>query len=146
MKAELEGIEFQEYFVNCNKNKFVQCSYAGGCFDMPCPSGLVWNQKREQCDYDDHEKTNLTEWVKHETEKPESGEDVCYECEVSSPCISKMKAELEGIEFQEYFVNCNKNKFVQCSYAGGCFDMPCPSGLVWNQKREQCDYGDNEKM
>ena len=37
------------YWPHPNPSKFVQCDEWGGCFVMPCPPGLTWQQEVKVC-------------------------------------------------------------------------------------------------
>ena len=60
----------------------------------------------------------------------------CFECATNNPCSRESIAANGGF----YFPHCILTKFVQCDNHGGCFDMPCAPGTVWDASRNTCNF------
>lgn len=60
---------------------------------------------------------------------------ICYNCAEKSPCTPE---NIANGDF--YHPTCDPSRFVQCDEFGGCFVMPCPPGLVWDQEDLTCDW------
>mmetsp|Transcript_29824 Transcript_29824/g.43580 ORF Transcript_29824/g.43580 Transcript_29824/m.43580 type:complete len:151 (-) Transcript_29824:252-704(-) len=99
----------QTFFEHCRRRMFIQCDESGGCTEQRCKKGTRWNQEFQACV---HKR--------------------CGECR--NNCKSK------NVDAGELFSkHCNdKTKFRQCDALGGCFEMECPPGTVWKQKKNAC--------
>jgi hypothetical protein len=57
----------------------------------------------------------------------------CFTCAENSPCTP------DNIANELFFhPHCEPTKFVQCDQWGGCFEMPCAPGTVWDQSALSC--------
>eukprot|EP00957_Ditylum_brightwellii_P039219 2967223-Ditylum_brightwellii.AAC.1 len=65
----------------------------------------------------------------------EGGTSSCHTCSNNSPCT---RENIDDGEF--YHSHCDANKFVQCDEFGGCHEMPCGAGLIWDQDAMTCNW------
>ena len=57
----------------------------------------------------------------------------CSTCTTNNPCTE------EAIQNEEFYhTHCDPTMFVQCDEFGGCFEMPCSPGTVWDQDAYTC--------
>ncbi len=57
----------------------------------------------------------------------------CSTCTENNPCTP------ENIENELFYhTHCDPTMFVQCDQWGGCFEMPCALGTVWDQEAYTC--------
>ena len=149
------------YYRHCDSDMFVQCDDHGGCQDMPCPPGTTWSQEDLTCVHDRNKRSNSEPYPAPSSRKSRNIEDdsnseddsksnnksesdsnsgrsknasasstssECHSCGYDNPC-----SHGEG-----YYRHCDSDMFVQCDDHGGCHDMSCASGTVWNQDVKAC--------
>lgn len=60
-------------------------------------------------------------------------EPACHTCTENNPCTP------ENIANENFYhTHCEPTMFVQCDAFGGCFEMPCAPGTVWDQDAYTC--------
>eukprot|EP00565_Helicotheca_tamesis_P009065 CAMPEP_0185725878 /NCGR_PEP_ID=MMETSP1171-20130828/2011_1 /TAXON_ID=374046 /ORGANISM="Helicotheca tamensis, Strain CCMP826" /LENGTH=156 /DNA_ID=CAMNT_0028394101 /DNA_START=128 /DNA_END=598 /DNA_ORIENTATION=+ len=99
----------QFFYRHCKRRFYMQCDANGGCFEKKCPKGTRWNQDFLSC--------------VHKT---------CGEC--NNNCRGKDVAE--GKFHKRHCTS--DTKFRQCDNFGGCFEMDCPAGTIFKNKKRGC--------
>lgn len=132
----------------CQPNPCVNggaCSNVGGMAVCSCPPG--WTGEHCEIDIDEcasnpclhgdcvdlvnaYQCICLPGWSGTDCDVPEVP---TYNCTDRSPCTPE-NAEMNKF----YFPADDPSQFIQCDGFGGCYVMPCPPGLVWNQDLLTC--------
>jgi len=106
------------YLPSWNPTKYIQCDN-GVAVKQVCSSGLVWNQKLETCDWPASK-------ARHARAVNKQWSLICHDCEPNE----------YGTCFQPAV---EPHHFYECTN-GEAERKTCPSGLVWNQELETCDW------
>jgi len=114
------------YFPHDNPNQYVQCGSVGQCFDMFCPAGLVWDKDILTCNWPPVAPT---------PPPPATQPPTGYTCAAPSPCTPE---NIAGNGY--YFPHVDPKKFIQCDAHGGCFEMACAPGTVWDDRIKTCNF------
>ncbi|KAM7434295.1 hypothetical protein ABFA07_015575 [Porites harrisoni] len=146
---------------------YIACSN-GITYKMPCPAGLMYNAKKDQCDYPKNVHCPWP-WVNICHGKPDGhykDPDNCYgyiACvkgiaqKFFCPYSLRFDPKTQRCYYPD-FVTCdnfcdgkrNGNYedpdtcygFISCS-TGIAYKMACPAGLRYNAKKDQCDWPKN---
>ncbi|RCN46139.1 chitin binding Peritrophin-A domain protein, partial [Ancylostoma caninum] len=113
------------YHSNGCSSDFVFCN-DGTTTAMKCPGSLVFNMQKQQCDYVDN---CLSE-----------NQDITTRAPVRVPPATSV-VDCAGKADGFYSNGCNPS-YVFCN-GGVATAMKCPSSLVFNQDKGQCDYPEN---
>ncbi|KAG6441555.1 hypothetical protein O3G_MSEX001893 [Manduca sexta] len=122
-------------------NRFYQCA-GGRPVERKCPRGLVYNYNVGQCDWISNVECGNRIIAEEEEEikepEPEPEKDVAgHEDPSKAPTIC---AEEESDGTLVAHEHCNQ--FYICS-ARVPVARPCPKGLMYNAKKERCDWADS---
>ncbi len=110
------------FFPHSNQHKFFRC-VNGVNYEYDCPSDLVWNHSKGQCD-----------WT------PGPAVDVSKPAKPAHPeFTANREARLNCPTSDGFFPHPNAHKFFRC-VRGIDYEYICPADLVWNQAKGQCDW------
>ncbi|KAK6766735.1 hypothetical protein RB195_026174 [Necator americanus] len=112
------------YSIGCVSD-YVYCN-GGVATTMKCPTPLVYNEKKAQCDY---------------PENCPAGPAVPAQTAPAYPVSTALDVDCTGKKDGYYSNGCSPT-FVFCSDSVAT-SMKCPPTLVFNEKKGHCDYAEN---
>mmetsp|Transcript_25255 Transcript_25255/g.41092 ORF Transcript_25255/g.41092 Transcript_25255/m.41092 type:complete len:303 (+) Transcript_25255:102-1010(+) len=144
---------------------FIACSN-GIPYKMPCPAGLMFNEKEDKCDYPGNVPCPLRHFCDGKSNGDYKDPNNCYgfiRCHNGRahkmPCPSGWRFNVLTHQCDYPFkVACDNfcdgkpngdyrdpdtcHGFISCSN-GIPYKMPCPAQLCFNERKDQCDYCKN---
>lgn len=119
-------------------NQFYKCS-GGEPVSLSCPFGLLYNSKREQCDWPDNVNCGARLILEIDSNEGSGNEnDGTTNCDPSEAPAICAKKDSDGV----LIANENCDQFYKCS-EGHPVALNCPSGLLYDSKKEKCDWAQN---
>lgn len=114
------------YLPGSNANAYIECSNGTPSY-FTCPSGLIWNQELESCDWPTSDDSTQNDVQNHHHHHHKTW-SVCSLCVFYPNAYGSC-----------YMPSFNPRKYITCAN-GQAYSMSCPSGLVWQQRTETCNY------
>ena len=111
-----------------NPYQFVECAN-GQAFYLDCPTGLVWDQTIENCNWPEEQPSDDGDSDDGDSDEPEN---ICNTCPDGS-----------AQDWTCMFATENPNQFIECSN-GEPVTKDCPPGLVYDSLLRVCNWPKEE--
>jgi len=126
------------YMPAVNPTKYITCAN-GVAYSQSCPSGLVWSQRQETCNWPKWSRTNFGSASSNQADSldaPAPAPSAQPSLDVDNVCDSCVPNEYGSCYLADPASN---HSYIECSNGAPTYKQ-CPNNLVWNQELETCDW------